>query len=151
MVRALKALLSLSVLIVPFILLGGTANADPYWQAVTKTNKFHCSAQVPHPSYNVTVQTCVVVNSTATQAVVIVANHGTAAVSLEAPHVELYVNGTITYDRNCLASTLSGGYTRACFAPTQVRPCSAVMHAWGNFIVQGYAVWVRSPGRQMCT
>jgi hypothetical protein len=93
----------------------------------------------------------VVVNATATQAVAIVANRGSSAVSLAAPHVELYVNGTISYDRNCLSSTLSGGYTRACFAPTQVRPCSATMQAWANFVVQGYTIGVWSPARQMCT
>ncbi|MEU4445447.1 hypothetical protein AB0K14_26465 [Actinosynnema sp. NPDC050801] len=137
MIRSLKISAIASALIGSFLVLGGgTANADPYWQPVTQTSAFHCTS-VPHPTHNVVVKSCVVVNNTATQAVAIVANYGTSAVSLAAPHVALYVNGPITYDRDCLSSTLSGGYTRACFAPTQTRPCSAVVDAWSNVLVQG--------------
>ncbi|GGS21160.1 hypothetical protein [Actinokineospora fastidiosa] len=152
MARVLKALLALSTLVGSFMLLtSGPASADPYWEPVSKTSKFHCSGQRLHPTHDVTVQTCVVVNSTATQAVAIVANFGGSAVSIEAPNVALYVNGPISYDRNCLASTLSAGETRACFGPTQQRPCSATVTAWAQYIIQGWVTDLWSPSRQMCT
>jgi len=128
----------------------GTASADPYWQPVTITGKFHCSAAW-HPTYTVSMQACVVVNGTATQAVGIVTNHSGPAVSIAAPHLELYVNGSLTYDRYCLSSTLNAPYTRACFGPTQQRPCSAVMYSWVYFNIAGYGQWIQSPRRQMCT
>lgn len=147
MVKTLATVLTLAG---SFLVLGGTASADPYWQEVTQTNKFHCTS-VSHPTHDVTVKSCVVVNGNATQAVAIVANHGSSAVSLAAPNVVLYVNGVLTYDRDCLSSTLNGGFTRACFAPTQQRPCDAVMRAWSNVHVQGYGFAIWSPARQMCT
>ena len=151
MIRVLKTLTTLLAVVGLFLVLGGgTASADPYWQPVTETSKFHCTS-VAHPTHLVTVKSCVVVNGNATQAVAIVANYGTTAISLEAPHVALYVNGPISYDRNCLSSTLNGGFTRACFAPTQQRPCSAVVQAWANLLVQGYSFEIWSPARQMCT
>jgi hypothetical protein len=152
MIRVLKTLVALSALIGSMMVFtGGAASADPYWQTFTVTSAFHCSSQYSHPTVaGVTVQTCVVVNGTATQSVGIVRNAGSTAVSLAAPHVRLYVNGTLSYDRYCLSSTLSAGYARACFAPTQVRPCSAVMTAEVNFVVQGYSIWPAA-SRQMCT
>lgn len=111
MIRVLKNWMASFAVVGLFLVLGGgAANADPYWQPVTQTNKFHCTS-VPHPTHNVIVKSCAVVNSTGTQAVAIVANNGTTAISLEAPHVALYVNGPISYDRNCLSSTLNGGFT----------------------------------------
>ncbi|WP_447001779.1 hypothetical protein ACRAKI_18635 [Saccharothrix isguenensis] len=152
MIRTLKTLLALSALIGPFMLLGGgAANADPYWAPVTRTSAFKCSLPVPHPFFNVTFESCVVVNSTATQAVAIISDHGTSAVPVEAPHVELHVNGSLSYDRSCLPSTLSGGYTRACFGPTQTRPCGTTVQAWATVGVQGWFTGTWSQSRPMCT
>ncbi len=151
MIRVLKTLAIVLALVGSLLVSsGGAASADPYWQPVVATPSFHCT-DIAHPSLYVIVSSCVVVNGTATQAVAIVGNYSSTAISLSAPHVALYVNGPITYDRNCLASTLSAGYTRACFAPTQVRPCSAVMTAWTNVIAAGHSFAIWSPDRKMCT
>ncbi|WP_367130114.1 hypothetical protein [Saccharothrix sp. HUAS TT1] len=148
----MKVISAIAALIGPLLLLGGgAANADPYWEPVSKNSSFRCSYVVPHSFYDVTFQTCVVVNGNSTQAVAIVANHSPTTLSLEAPNVALYVNGPISYDRNCLTSVLTGGYTRACFGPTQTRPCSATVRAWSQVVVQGYVMSAWSPDRQMCT
>lgn len=150
--RVLKTLVTLLALTGSLMAIsGGAASADPNWQPVTKTSKFHCGPEVQYSDLPVTVQTCVVVNGMSTQAVAIVANHSFAALSLAAPDVALYVNGPITYDRSCLDSTLNNGYTRACFGPTQTRPCSATVTAWSQVRVQQHYYTSWSPTRKMCS
>lgn len=152
MKRVLKTLVTLLALTGTLLVLGGgAASADPNWQPVTKTSKFHCSPEYLHPDYNVTVQTCVVVNGNSTQAVAIVANRDFTAVSLAAPDVALYVNGPISYDRHCDPSVLNGGYNRACFGPTQTRPCSATVQALTYVSVAGWSITTVSPAWKMCT
>jgi hypothetical protein len=106
-----------------------TASAAPYWQSYAKTNRFHCDEQVTW-SPGVYSETCVVINGTATQAVVIVDNYSGSAVNIEALNVRLWHNGTIASDVDCLASTLNTGNGRACFGPTKQFPCNHAVQAF---------------------
>jgi hypothetical protein len=151
MLRALRRSVVLAGLAITMLVGGSlTASADPYWQEVSITTKFHCSPAAAHPISGLSVRTCVVVNANATQSVAIVSNMSTFAVSIEAPNVELWVNGSLSYDRNCLKSTLNPGFVRACFGPTQQRPCGTWVRAEATYIIAGFATAVSSPVRQIC-
>lgn len=152
MIRAgRKTVVLAAATIVALLGVSPTATADPYWQPVTLTGDFHCSANVPHSYFHAYMRTCVVVNGTATQAVAVVVNHGSSTIAIKAPAVQLWVNGALSYDRDCLSSALSPYTTTACFGPTQQRPCGTTVHADVTVTLGLTDLRASSPSRQMCT
>lgn len=127
-----------------------SASADPYWQTFTKTSKWHCTYLPWHPP-GLATETCIVVNGEYTQSVAIARNNTAFSYTIKAPNVRLYRSGALMYDRNCLRSTLSPGYSRACFAPTQKHACGNAVQAQTRISINGTEDWRFSPTRSMCS
>jgi hypothetical protein len=105
------------------------AAADPYWQAFTHTDSWHCSKREVRPS--IFLHVCVIIVGPQVQAAVRLGNYTGDPISIAAPHLKLYRSdpdgsGDLIYDRSCYASTLNSGFARACIGPSTYRPCDIV-------------------------
>jgi hypothetical protein len=152
-VRLTRGLLSIVILLVPSVAFVAPASADPNWQSVTLTPRFHCTVVDWAAIFpGVFTGTCIVVNGNATQSVAIVENRSGGPISIEAPSVRLWRSGVLHYDRHCLPSTLNHNFVRACFAPTIQRPCETFVQAQSTIVINGVADPRRfSPTWEMCT
>jgi hypothetical protein len=146
----IRGLLGAAIAMVSSITVTAPASADPFWQNFTKTPAWHCTIVQWTPP-GLSTETCIIVNSQATQSVVIVRNFSGFAYTIEAPHVRLWRDGGLIYDRNCLQSTLNSGFARACFAPTVHYSCESHVQAQSALVIGGTLDWRRSPTRKMCT
>jgi hypothetical protein len=140
----------------------GSAHAAPFWQTYTKTSNWLCKT-VPS-AWITTVQSCIVVNGTATQAVVLVTNNTSDYIYIQsASYTEVplaVVSGSSYYYSArdlCSFSALGAGLTRACFARTFNLPCSVYVQAFAavEYMIQSAMAWQAAEGlsytRKMCT
>ncbi|WP_405807218.1 hypothetical protein OG729_18860 [Streptomyces sp. NBC_00210] len=105
------------------LLAASPASAYPTWQTVGSTNSnWHCGTTKSHPaSDNVNMRMCIVMNaSNEAQAVVVVVNHASVAVNIEAPGI----NTTWGAGGYCNKYPLAPGAQRACFTNTWPLNCS---------------------------
>ncbi|WP_433281944.1 hypothetical protein [Micromonospora sp. CA-244673] len=151
--RLIVALASMLAAILAF---PASAQAAPGWQPYTYTSKWHCS-QASSDTSIAAVSVCVVVNNTATQAVVTVTNTRSSTIQIQAPTLTLYSVGQALSTVSCNFSYLTAHQTTACFGPTFQRTCSQNAQAWAkvNYSLPDAATWKVatgwSPTWNMCT
>ncbi|MCF3136184.1 hypothetical protein [Streptomyces olivochromogenes] len=121
--RALQGFAAATSVATVSLLGASPASAYPTWQTVGSTNSnWHCGTTIHHPaSNNVNMRMCIVMNaSKEAQAVLVVVNHASVAVKIEAPGI--YTTwGAGGY---CNEYPLAPGAQRACFTNTWPLDCS---------------------------
>lgn len=109
------------------------ASAAPYWQAVTETGNWTCTAYQHHTvSDYVDWKVCQIVNSNNDAQVAVV-------VRSAAPRAVTIAGGTDSSygsTASCYTSTLNPGFTRGCLGPT-VHLTSAPTRITGYFTLNG--------------
>ncbi|GGS22804.1 hypothetical protein [Actinokineospora fastidiosa] len=134
------------------VAMAAPAAADPYWQELYSDNKFHCASQSwLNDGYNARGEACVVVNGNSVQAVAHAFNNEPVAHVIEAPHVMLYKDGSLIYDRFCYESALGIYDSASCFAPTLNYPCGTYVQARVTMRHGGFSRTWWSPTRQVCS
>ncbi|MFI1395554.1 hypothetical protein [Streptomyces sp. NPDC020681] len=121
--RALQGLAAATSVAAVSLLGASPASAYPNWQTVGSTNSnWHCGTTKHHPaSDNVNMRMCIVMNaSKEAQAVLVVVNHASVAVKIEAPGIHT----TWGAGGSCNEYRLASGVQRACFTNTWPLDCS---------------------------
>jgi hypothetical protein len=124
--QLLRAVAFVAIMVTAAFATTPPAAADPYWQTFVRDRDWTCEPdQKPMP--DVIVRTCLIRDEGDVRPVVVINNRTAGAISIAAPHVQLYSWQTgIIYDRSCLPSTLNAGYARACFGPWTLRACQDI-------------------------
>ncbi len=125
------------------------AAASPYWQTYSVTADWECEP-LYFEATQLLASSCIVVNGSATQPVVIASNGGTAAVTISGA-TALWANRGFVQSWPCNETVLNPGQSRACFGATTTRPCNWYVQSRTELSVNSAERYWFSPTRRMCT
>ncbi|MFG3511623.1 hypothetical protein [Streptomyces bobili] len=116
------------------ILSTGPAHAYPYWQGVNLTPYWHCGTTTYHnASYNVLMQTCIVLtpDNQYAQSVLVVRNNASVAINISGYTEDGFGGGVSP----CNTSSLNPGLVTGCYGPTVNVAGQSPLKAIGHLVM----------------